>query len=67
MQTELRWRLRAVYDRQEIIEILKYLEDTQHLTKRLCHRETAGMSLVQAEERQVFWFLNKAKHWYQPT
>lgn len=68
-QAEIRWRLRAVYDRQEVNEVLRYLLKEGHL--RLCVGFSSlwtscgtGMPFDEGEERKVFWFVGE-KHWYQ--
>ncbi|KAH9486640.1 Transcription factor tau subunit sfc3 [Psilocybe cubensis] len=68
-QTEIRWRLRAVYDRQEVSEILRHLRREGYLRVRLGYSSvwtTCGTELPfdEVEERKVFWFIGD-KHWYQ--
>jgi len=67
-QAELRWRLRAVYDRQEVNELLKHLTSCGNLECRINLK--LGLTLasfiegaVDEEEREVFWFVKK--RWYQ--
>ncbi|PPQ88088.1 hypothetical protein CVT25_014386 [Psilocybe cyanescens] len=68
-QTEIRWRLRAVYDRQEINDILRYLQREGYLRVRVGYSSvwaSCGMDMPfdEGEERKVFWFIGD-KHWYQ--
>ncbi|KAJ7169467.1 hypothetical protein C8R46DRAFT_1088869 [Mycena filopes] len=56
-QAQLRWRLRSVYDRQEVNEVLKYLQDAGFLVVR-------GGTLPAEDETGVFLFVG-ARHWYQ--
>lgn len=69
-QTELRWRLRAVYDRQEIVDLLSSLQEDSVLE---C-RTDASVETIQSlpgwlktidNEEIVFWFIAKNHHWYQ--
>jgi len=71
-QTELRWRLRPVYDRREVHDILRYLQQEGSLKKRwnpvsrLAEREEIGLlPLDDMEEKNMFWFIGGSKHWYQ--
>ncbi|KAA1468493.1 hypothetical protein DENSPDRAFT_833797 [Dentipellis sp. KUC8613] len=67
-QHEIRWRLRSVYDRQEITEVLQYLLDEGFLRRRF----PPGTSVPLAglippdddDEIQVLWFIGD-RHWYQ--
>ncbi|KAH7915130.1 hypothetical protein BJ138DRAFT_998508 [Hygrophoropsis aurantiaca] len=73
--TELRWRLRAVYDRQEIVEILCYLQREGFAQSCLNvgapltpgnHLDMWLSTLEDGEEQQVFWFIQgEEKHWYR--
>ncbi|KAF8973686.1 hypothetical protein BDZ97DRAFT_1648315 [Flammula alnicola] len=66
-QTEIRWRLRSVYDRQEVNEILRYLQGDGYLQMRLGpHPSLRGIypPFDDEEESKVYWFIGK-KHWYQ--
>lgn len=70
IQAELRWRLRAVYDRQETIDLLSSLQEDNVLE---C-RTDPSMEIIQSlpgwlktidKEEMVFWFIAKNHHWYQ--
>ena len=71
-QAELRWRLRSVYDRQEVNDILRYLQQEGVLKRRwnpeldLEGRGEVGhiLTLGDMEEKNMFWFIG-SKHWYQ--
>ncbi|KAF9229607.1 hypothetical protein BS17DRAFT_743885 [Gyrodon lividus] len=71
-QTELRWRLRAIYDRQEVFDLLSSLQQEGILECRaaVCV-ETVQMlpgwlmTLGEKDEQMVFWFIAKNRHWYQ--
>ncbi|KAJ7630525.1 hypothetical protein FB45DRAFT_746685, partial [Roridomyces roridus] len=59
-QAQLRWRLRSVYDRQEVNEILRYLCDAGFVSVR-------GEGLLPAndeEEGRLSLFVG-SRHWYQ--
>ncbi|KAG1730414.1 uncharacterized protein EDB91DRAFT_786767 [Suillus paluster] len=69
-QTELRWKLRAVCDRQELVDIMCFLYREEAIHARfgtdLC--PTGPMwpaTLDDGEEQQVYWFIGKIKYWYQ--
>ncbi|KAG1810103.1 uncharacterized protein HD556DRAFT_1428263 [Suillus plorans] len=68
-QTELRWRLRAVCDRQEFIDILCFLYREEAIYAQVgtaCPPGTVWpATLDDGEEQQVFWFIGKNKYWYQ--
>lgn len=65
-QTEIRWRLRSVYDRQEVNEVLRYLCREGYLQPRLGHPSLYGAlsPFDDEEESKVYWFVGE-KHWYQ--
>ncbi|KAF8912964.1 hypothetical protein CPB84DRAFT_1670756 [Gymnopilus junonius] len=68
-QAEIGWRLRAVYDRQELTDILRYLQGEGYVRYRLGYPSTwtlDGMDAVfdEKEEQRVYWFMGD-KHWYQ--
>lgn len=68
-QTELRWRLRAVCDRQELVDILCFLYREEIVYARGSTACQTGAvwpaTLDDGEEQQVFWFIGKNKYWYQ--
>ncbi|KAF9243844.1 hypothetical protein BU15DRAFT_86274 [Melanogaster broomeanus] len=71
-QAELRWRLRAVYDRQEVLDLLSSLQQEGVLECRTgaCVETVQRLpgwlvTLDEEEERTVFWFIAKNRHWYQ--
>lgn len=70
IQAELRWRLRAVYDRQEIIDLLSSLQEDGVLE----FRTDTSVETIQGlpgwlktldDEDAIFWFTAKNHHWYQ--
>jgi hypothetical protein len=67
-QAELKWRLRSIYDRQEICGVVEWLTDEGYLKMR-CEpsitEEINVRALDDREEHGVFWFLGEEKHWYQ--
>jgi len=68
-QTEIRWRLRAVYDRQEVNDILRFLQEEGYLRIRFGYSTIwtlcgIHMPFDEEEERKVYWFIGD-KHWYQ--
>ncbi|KAG2370198.1 hypothetical protein BDR07DRAFT_1386752 [Suillus spraguei] len=68
-QTELRWRLRAVCDRQELVDIVCFLYREEAVYARVGTACPIGTvwpaTLDDGEEQQVFWFIGKNKYWYQ--
>ncbi|KAF5384735.1 hypothetical protein D9757_006233 [Collybiopsis confluens] len=71
-QTELRWRLKSVYDKQEVMELLRTLLDANFIKNHFVSplavlgavESRAISALDEKEEGRLFWFLNDAKHWY---
>ncbi|KAL4080394.1 hypothetical protein V8B97DRAFT_1863880 [Scleroderma yunnanense] len=74
-QAELRWRLRAVYDRQEVLEVLTFLELDGTLEAKVNTRDNVleeikvvpgwAATLEEGEEQKVYWFIGKNRHWYR--
>lgn len=76
-QGELRWRLKSVYDRREVLEAVTFLEQDGMIEARLCEDERAGtlgrlrsvpgwaVVLDEEEEQRIFWFMSKDRHWYR--
>ncbi|KAL0572575.1 hypothetical protein V5O48_009395 [Marasmius crinis-equi] len=69
---ELRWRLRLVYDRQEVGDLLRALQESRIL--RNCSyvvdsTETMDGGLFpgldEKEEKRVFYFIEDSKNWFQ--
>lgn len=69
IQAELRWRLRSVYDRQEVNDLIRALEEEGFVKMRCDHlidRDASGTgTLDEREEKGVFWLIGDEKHWYQ--
>ncbi|PFH54764.1 hypothetical protein AMATHDRAFT_52646 [Amanita thiersii Skay4041] len=63
-QYELRWRLRSVYDRQEVNDLLQYLHEEDYLEIRQ-KKEEVWMPFEEDEEKEVYWFIGERRHWYQ--
>ncbi|KAJ7593112.1 hypothetical protein C8J56DRAFT_1013301 [Mycena floridula] len=67
-QLEMRWRLRAVYDRPELNDLLRHLHEEGLI--RMVYAASADISTVlsldEKEEMEVFWLLGE-KHWYQTS
>ncbi|KDR85304.1 hypothetical protein GALMADRAFT_51568 [Galerina marginata CBS 339.88] len=68
-QAEIRWRLRAVYDRQEVRDVLRFLQGEGYLQHRFGRSSIwtlcgIYMPFDEEEERRVYWFMGE-KHWYQ--
>ena len=68
-QLEIHWRLRPVYDRQEVHDVLRHLVHVGSIYRRSIRQarfEMEGvMTLTEEEERNTFWFVSSSKHWYQ--
>jgi hypothetical protein len=69
-QAELRWRLRSVYDRQEVNDLVRYLEEEGFVKMRVeCFVDRDGGGIVggldEREEKGVFWLIGDERRWYQ--
>ncbi|KAK0208398.1 hypothetical protein DFS33DRAFT_1303084 [Desarmillaria ectypa] len=62
-QAELRWRLRGVYDRQEVYDILQYLLEDEIIKTSISSQMVPVLD--EGEEKEVFYFLNQSKKWYR--
>jgi transcription factor C subunit 3 len=62
-QAEIRWRLRSVYDRQEVTEVLGHLQTEGYLSLRKPNNASGeswdGAPLDDREETRAFWFLGE--------
>ena len=67
-QTELVWRLRSVYDRAEVIEVLRHLWENGFVGRRSSRdKQIDELGLIVAreeEEREKYWFLGEHERWY---
>ncbi|KAI0662526.1 hypothetical protein C8Q70DRAFT_908850 [Cubamyces menziesii] len=67
-QAEIRWRLRSVYDRQEVVEILQTLQEEGYIASRI-DAAARFLDLGPADDREektTFWFLaGNSRRWYQ--
>ncbi|KZT74913.1 hypothetical protein DAEQUDRAFT_720101 [Daedalea quercina L-15889] len=66
-QAEIRWRLRSVYNRQEVNDALRYLSEHDHIVRRLGTDIGQGANVGMPdgnEEHYVFWFSSGESHWY---
>ncbi|KAG6837874.1 hypothetical protein H0H93_013027 [Arthromyces matolae] len=66
---ELRWRLRSVYDRQEVGDMTRELLEDGFLKVRTdpafeWHTTLNVAELDEREEKGVFWFVGDDKHWF---
>lgn len=67
LQADLQRRLRLVYDRQELLELLGYLEEGGYIERRTT---SAGASpgiylgLLESDLKRTFWFTKANKRWY---
>jgi len=72
-QAELRWRLRSVYDRQEVHDIICHLQQQGFIKSRhdpslqpAPQDDTSAMIMLDDwEEKMTFWFIGDVKSWYQ--
>ncbi|KAK0478540.1 hypothetical protein IW261DRAFT_1551813 [Armillaria novae-zelandiae] len=62
-QAELRWRLRGVYDRQEVYDVLQYLLEDEIIKTSVSSQMVPVLD--EREEKEVFYFLNQSKKWYR--
>jgi hypothetical protein len=62
------WRLRSVYDRAEVVEVLRQLSEEGFIRRRLSrNKQISELGLVavrEEEEREEYWFLGDQR-WYQ--
>ncbi|KAF9073871.1 hypothetical protein BDP27DRAFT_1318300 [Rhodocollybia butyracea] len=71
-QSEIRWRLKSVYDKQEVAEILKILLEEDFIQNRFVStfsvlgaiKPHAVASIDESEEKPGVLVVNQAKHWY---
>ena len=67
-QAEVCWRLRSVYDRQEVMEAVRYLSEEGFIKRRTARQiRSPGSGLFppdEDEEKRTHWFLGE-RHWYQ--
>ena len=69
-QCSLRGRVRSVFDRQELTELLSYLEQEGCIERKVACADkmlvAKHIGLLEAEdERRTFWFVKGGKHWYE--
>jgi len=67
-QAELVWRLRSVYDRSEVVDVLRQLSEDGFIRRRLRSEkridELGLVAVREEEEREEYWFLGDQR-WYQ--
>ncbi|KAF8506874.1 hypothetical protein F5888DRAFT_45373 [Russula emetica] len=67
-QAELVWRLRSVYDRAEVVDVLRQLSEDGFVRGRLRSNKQIGelglVAVREEEEREEYWFLGDQR-WYQ--
>ena len=68
-QTEIRWRLRSTYDRQEVHDLLRYLLAEDFLKVQIADEQGASQDatvrpLNDVDGRHVFYFTGD-RRWYQ--
>jgi hypothetical protein len=58
-----------VYDRAEVIEVVRQLWETGFIGQRLSpEKQIDGLGLIavkEEEEREKYWFLGEQSRWYQ--
>jgi hypothetical protein len=66
------WRVRMVYDKQEVRDVLRYLQqesfvEMRHATIRTEHKLLGGSSSQDdlRGDNSIFWFIGAMRHWYQ--
>ncbi|KAL5535246.1 hypothetical protein ACEPAF_3340 [Sanghuangporus sanghuang] len=69
-QAELRWRLRTVYDRQEVFDLLNHLlaNGTLKIFFRGCWKSEQTVcieALSKEDEKAVSWSVRQDKRWYR--
>jgi len=73
LEAELRWRLRSIYDRQELHDVLRHLQGEGFIKMRidhsspLAHQEVFDFILIpdNREEKSIFWWMGDNRYWYQ--
>lgn len=63
LQAELRWRMQNVYDRQELEDLVQYLQDHQVIERRWLWGPNRVGPLDNNEEFSVSLLLGE-QHWY---
>jgi len=68
-QTEIRWRLRSTYDRQEVHDLLRYLSAEGFLKMQIADGQVASRDAIvrplgDVDERCVFYFTGN-RRWYE--
>ena len=64
-QAEIRWRLRSVYDRQEVNDVLRWLLKQGRIERRVdesVERRVGVGAPDDEEEKHVYWFIDE--EWY---
>ena len=64
-QAELVWRLRSVYNRTEVVEVLRQLSEDGFIRRRLSrNKQILELGLVavrEEEEREEYWFFGRSE------
>lgn len=64
----MRWRLRTVYDRQEIYDVLEHLSQEGVLVKTSSSSDDGFPVQIHAanedEESKIHWFVDERRVWY---
>ncbi len=65
-KSELRWRLKTTYDRQEVYDILQYLLYDGYIRTSVDGMDAQIVTaLDDSEESELFYVVNNSKKWYQ--
>jgi oxalate---CoA ligase len=64
-QAELVWRLRSIYDRQEVRDVLRYLHQGLFVETRSCPVVPETPLREDRDEKTTFWFISDRRHWYE--
>lgn len=62
----MQWRVRWLFDRQEVLDVLKFLVSERFLVPKVGEGELPAFEMATpAEERAICWTINHESHWYQ--
>ncbi|KLO19987.1 hypothetical protein SCHPADRAFT_816815 [Schizopora paradoxa] len=65
-QAEVLWRVRWLFDRQEVLDVLKHLVAEKFFVPKVAEGELPLFEMATpAEERTICWTINHESHWYQ--
>ena len=68
-QAEIAWRLRSVYERIEVVDVLRQLFENGFVERRVGTNKVVDhlglVAVIEEEEKEVYWFLSDRSRWYR--